>query len=63
MSNLRTAVVCIARLEGKYINEWVNYYLGLGFDKIIIADNNHDEDGEDLGAMFKDNPNVIDVTT
>ena len=59
MSNLKTAVVCIARLEGKYINEWVNYYLGLGFDKIIIADNNHDEDDEDLGAMFKDNPNVI----
>lgn len=59
MSNLKTAVVCIARLEGKYINEWVNHYLGLGFDKIIIADNNHDEDGEDLGAMFKDNPNVI----
>lgn len=59
MSNLKTAVVCIARLEGKYINEWVNHYLGLGFDKIIIADNNHDEDDEDLGAMFKDNPNVI----
>ena len=59
MSNLKTAVVCIARLEGKYINEWVNHYLGLGFDKVIIADNNHDEDGENLGSMFKDNPNVI----
>lgn len=59
MSNLKTAVVCIARLEGKYINEWVNHYLGLGFDKVIIADNNHDEDDEDLASMFKDNPNVI----
>ena len=59
MSNLKTAVVCIARLEGKYINEWVNHYLGLGFNKIIIADNNHDEDGENFSSMFKDNPNVI----
>ena len=59
MSDLKTAVVCIARLEGKYINEWVNHYFGLGFDKIIIADNNHDEDNEDLASMFKDNQNVI----
>ena len=59
MSDLKTAVVCIARLEANYINEWVNHYLGLGFDKVIIADNNHDEDGENLGIMFKDNPNVI----
>lgn len=52
MSDLKTAVVCIARLEANYINEWVNHYLGLGFDKVIIADNNHDEDGENLGSIF-----------
>lgn len=59
MSNLKTAVVAIARLEGRYLAEWIDHYLGLGFDKVIICDNNHDEDGEDIGLMFKDNPNVI----
>ena len=59
MSNIKCAVVCIARLEGHYIQEWANHYLQLGFNKCIIADNNHDGDGEDLGLMFKDNPNVI----
>ena len=59
MSNLKCAVVCIARLEGRYLQEWVNHYLQLGFDKCIVADNNHDGDGENLGLMFKDNPNVI----
>jgi hypothetical protein len=38
-------VCCIARLEGRYIREWVEHYLSLGFDKSIICDNNHE--GED----------------
>ena len=38
-------VCCIARLEGRYIREWVEHYLSLGFDKVIICDNNHE--GED----------------
>lgn len=59
MSSLKTAVVAIARLEGRYLQEWVEHNLSLGFDKVIIADNNHDEDGEDIAQMFKDNPNVI----
>lgn len=56
---MRTAVVAIARLEGRYLQEWIEHNLSLGFDKVIIADNNHDEDGEDIAQMFKDNPNVI----
>ena len=59
MSNLKTAVVAIARLEGRYLQEWIEHNLSLGFDQVIIADNNHDEDGEDIAQMFKDNPNVI----
>lgn len=43
---------CIARLEGKYIKEFIDYYLGLGIDKIIIADNDHDEDNENLGSIL-----------
>ena len=38
-------VCCIARLEGRYIREFVEHYLSLGFTKVIICDNNHD--GED----------------
>ena len=56
---MRTAVVCIARLEGNYIREFIEHYRGLGIDKIIIADNNHEDDGENFALMFKDNPYVI----
>lgn len=35
-------VCCIARNEERYLNEWIMHYLGLGFDHIIIADNNDD---------------------
>lgn len=59
MDNNKVAVVCIARMEGRYIREWVNHYLALGFDDIIICDNNHTEDNENLGSMFQDNDRVI----
>lgn len=40
MDNNKVAVVCIARMEGRYIVEWVEHYKNLGFDKAIICDNN-----------------------
>lgn len=45
-------VCCIARLEGRYIEEFVNHYLALGFDKIIVCDNNHNGE-DDLGVLGK----------
>ena len=37
-------IVCsCARGENDYIKEWVEHYLNLGFDKIIICDNNDDD--------------------
>ena len=33
------AICCIARDEDFYIEEWVDYHLYLGFDKIILYDN------------------------
>ncbi len=33
-------VFACAKNEGEYIREWVEYYLGIGFDKVFIADNN-----------------------
>lgn len=36
-------VFACAKNEDEYIVEWVEHYLQLGFDKIIIADNNDEE--------------------
>lgn len=36
-------VATCAKNENAYIREWIQHYLGLNFDKIIICDNNDDE--------------------
>lgn len=36
-------VVTCAKNENDYIREWIQHYLDLSFDKIIICDNNDDE--------------------
>lgn len=36
---MKVALVCIAKNEDNYIEEWVNYNLKLGFDKIFIYQN------------------------
>ena len=46
-------VCCICKNEGRYIEEFVEYHLELGFDKIIIGDNN-DIDGERYDDQLKD---------
>lgn len=46
-------VAACAKNEGNYIVEWVEHYLNLGFDKIVIADNN-DVGDETLPAILKD---------
>lgn len=38
----RIALVAIGRRENRYAREFVEHYLGLGFDHIFICDNNHD---------------------
>lgn len=37
-------VFACAKHESPYIREWVEHYLGIGFDKIFIADNNEPDD-------------------
>jgi hypothetical protein len=37
---MKVALVCIAKNEDHYIDEWINYHLKLGFDDIIIYRNN-----------------------
>jgi hypothetical protein len=36
---MKVALVCIAKNEDNYINEWVDYHLKLGFDTIFIYEN------------------------
>ena len=38
-SHHSVAIVAIARLENPYINEWIRYHRGLGFDHIYVYDN------------------------
>lgn len=51
---MKNAVVAIQRLEGKYLREWTEHYLSLGFDLIIICDNNQLSDNEDITEILSD---------
>lgn len=37
---MKVALVCIAKNEDNYIEEWISYHLKLGFDHIFIYENN-----------------------
>lgn len=41
---MKVALCLIARLENKYIREYIEYYRNLGFDKIFIYDNNRPDE-------------------
>lgn len=63
MHNGKAIVVVICKNEGKYIKEFVDYHLNLGFDQIVIGDNN-DVDGEKYDSVLKehiDNGRVVIV--
>lgn len=50
---MKLALVCIAKEEDLYIQEWIDYHLKLGFDKIFVYQNNWRWKGE--------SPNVIKI--
>lgn len=37
---MRVSLVCIAKNEENYIDEWIKYHLKIGFDNIFIYENN-----------------------
>jgi hypothetical protein len=51
MERKKSALVCIAKNEDHYIEEWVEYHTKLGFDKIFIYQNDWRSDLE--------HPNII----
>lgn len=48
-SKIKPVIICIAKSETQYIEEFVRYHLHLGFDKIYIYDN---EDEPTYGAQL-----------
>ena len=50
---MRVAIVYIAKLENRYIREFVKYHYNLGIDDIFICDNN-DVDGEWFEPVLDD---------
>jgi hypothetical protein len=39
-NDIKVALVCISKNEDEYIQEWIDYHVKLGFDKIFIYQNN-----------------------
>lgn len=52
-TDLKCAVCAVVRLENLYIKEWVEHYKELGFDNIILYDNNN-PDEDDLNDVIGD---------
>jgi len=36
---MKTALIAIAKCENPYIGEWLDHHLSMGFDLIVVADN------------------------
>lgn len=52
---MRVALVCIAKNEENYLQEWVSYYKKLGFTNVFIYENNW------RSNLFDDNKFVIKI--
>lgn len=59
---MKFGVCTLVKNENLYIREWIKHYINLGFDKIILYDNN-DTNGEKLKSVIQDyiNAGVIDT--
>lgn len=54
---MKITLCAIAKNENRYIKEWVDYHLNIGFDNIIIFDNNT-LDGEKISDVINGYDNV-----
>lgn len=57
---MKTLLCVIVKEENRYLDEWINYYKSLGFDKILIYDNN-EINGERLNVSHHNFIEVVDV--
>ena len=58
MDSDKYLVICVAKNENPYIEEWIDHYLKMGFDKIIIGDNNDDDSLQELLSDYIKNDTV-----
>ena len=56
---MKVAIIAIAKNEQLYLQEWLDYHLQLGFDKIIVADN---DDTLLLSGFSSENVIIEDYT-
>ncbi|WP_286144695.1 glycosyltransferase family 2 protein [Bacteroides caecimuris] len=49
-----SSVVLLIKDENKYLKEWIDWYVSLGFDHIFIYDNGTKEDVNDIIQVFDD---------
>ena len=57
-------LVAVAKNENKYIKEWLDYHLNLGFDLIYLVDNGNNGTLDSLDArikIIKDNQGAIQL--
>ena len=59
-TNGEIAICAVAKCENDYINDWVNYHINLGVDKIYIYDNN-DEAYEPLESRIIENIDKVEI--
>lgn len=57
---MKAALVAIGRLENDYAREFVEHHLAVGFDKVIIYDNNHRGE-EHFETVLKDHIDIDNV--
>lgn len=55
---MKAAIIAIAKKENHYIKEWVDWHLCLGFDNIIICDDNEIDD-ERISDVISDDRVII----
>jgi hypothetical protein len=55
----RVVICCIARTENRYLPEWLDYHLSLGFDHIYLCDNARTGE-ERINDIIKDNKKYKD---
>lgn len=58
--NMSIALCCIAKNEERYIEDWIKYHMGLGFDKVVIY--NNDDDQTILPKLLQDYVDKSSVT-
>jgi hypothetical protein len=56
---MKIALVCIAKNEDNYIDEWIDYHLKLGFDDVVIYRNNWDYDNDNNKVKIINYPGEV----